>query len=97
LLTSSMRIGTQLSHAYWYAAAAFTCVLARSHVYWYAVLHFFRLAECDSESLVNYFLGHLRDSVPSARRDWLPPDTLQAELSRDVDVEMDLSVSFSIN
>ena len=56
------------------------------------VLPFLRLAECDSESLVNYFLGHLRDSVPSARRDWLPPDPLQAELSRDVDVVMDLSV-----
>jgi hypothetical protein len=42
------------------------------HACGYAFLHFFRLAECDSESLVNYFLGHLRDSVPSARRDWLP-------------------------
>ena len=62
------------------------CVLVRNSPF------FFRLAECDSESLVNYFLGHLRDSVPSARRDWLPPDPLQAELSRDVDVVMDLSV-----
>ena len=90
MLISPMRIDTQLSHAYWHAAL--TCVLARSHAYWYAVLHFFRLAECDSESLVIYFLGHLRDSAPSARRDWLPPDPLQAELSHDVDVVMDLSV-----
>ena len=34
----------------------------------------------------------LRDSVPSARQDWLPPDPFQAEFSRDVDVVMDLSV-----
>ena len=40
----------------------------------------------------NIFYLVLRDSVPSARRDWLPPDPLQAELSHDVDVVMDLSV-----
>ena len=50
----------------------------------------------DSKCVNNLFargcFGPLRDSVPSARRDWLPPDPLQAELSRDVDVVMDLSV-----
>jgi len=79
LLISPMRIGTQLSHACWHAAMCAGTQFSIS----------FCLAECDSESLVNYFLGHLRDSVPSARRDWLPPDPLQAE---HVDVVMDLSV-----
>ncbi len=50
----------------------------------------------DSKCVNNLFargcFGPLRDSVPSARRDWLPPDPLQAELSHDVDVVMDLSV-----
>jgi hypothetical protein len=53
-------------------------------------------AMVDSKCVNNLFargcFGPLRDSVPSARRDWLPPDPLQAELSHDVDVVMDLSV-----
>ena len=36
-----------------------------------------RIAEIDSENLVNCFFSHFRDSVPSARWDWLSPDPLQ--------------------
>ena len=60
-------------------------------LFWWILL-FHRLAEFDSESLVNYFLGHLRDSQSlMLGGNGFPPDPLQPQqnfLSVDVEISV---------